>query len=201
MYAFCPQTLVLFCQSALPAYLRGIVSDTPPPPHQPADVGQEADRPSTPHPSSTDVSADVYQSLRLRLRAWLEEKSSRLKYAELILLAPDLLHLMTRLVADRRVSAVQRAKLLATIAYFVTPIGIVPEALVGPIGYVDDVALAAYVLNGMLNSDQAHLVREHWAGDKDVLNVVQGVLELADSAISSGLWRRFSGFRFPKFRK
>ena len=33
------------------------------------------------------------------------------------------------------------------------------------------------------------------------IEVVQGVLEVADSAIASGLWRRFSGFKFPKFRR
>jgi uncharacterized membrane protein YkvA (DUF1232 family) len=142
---------------------------------------------------------DFYQKQRGRLRSWLTSQSRHLKYAELVLLAPDLLHVLVKLGADRRVSPMQRAKLAATIAYFVAPIGLVPEALVGPIGYVDDVALAAYVLNGMLNSDQAHLVHEHWAGDGDILNIVQGVLEVADSAIGSGLWRRLDGLRLPRW--
>ncbi len=156
--------------------------------------GNEDIPPSVPDP-------DFYRRQRKRLRSWLTGHSQHLKYAELVLLAPDLLHLLVKLGADRRVSPIQRAKLAATVAYFVAPIGLVPEALVGPIGYVDDVALAAYVLNGMLNSDQAHLVHEHWAGDGDILNIVQGVLEVADSAIGSGLWRRLEGLRLPRWPK
>lgn len=144
---------------------------------------------------------DIYQGLRRRMRAWLDRVGPGVRYADIILLAPDLFHLMCRLVADGRVSPLQKAKLAATIAYFVTPIGLVPELLTGPLGYVDDVALAAYVLNGMLNSDEAHIVREHWAGDKDVLNVVRGVLEVVDSAISNGLWSRIKSVRLPRRRR
>lgn len=143
---------------------------------------------------------DFYQKLRGRMRSALDKLGPGFKYADLLLVAPDLFHLLCRLAADRRVPPIQKAKLVATIAYFITPIGVVPEALVGPIGYIDDVALAAYVLNGMLNSAEAPLVREHWAGDKDILNVVQGVLEVADSAIGSGLWRRIKGVRLPRHR-
>lgn len=155
------------------------------------------------NPPGVDLTAaerDFYQKLRQRMRRALEAVGPGFKYADILLVAPDLFHVLLRLVADRRVRPVQKAKLAATIAYFVTPVGIVPEALVGPIGYIDDVALAAYVLNGMLNSDEAHLVREHWAGDKDILGVVQGVLEVADSAIGSGLWRRLKGVRFLRHR-
>jgi uncharacterized membrane protein YkvA (DUF1232 family) len=159
--------------------------------------------PTDEQPLGDDLSArenDFYQKLRERMRLALERFGPGFKYADMLLVAPDLLHVLIRLAADRRVPPLQKAKLAATIAYFVTPVGLVPEALVGPIGYIDDIALAAYVLNGMLNSDEAPLVHEHWAGDKDILSVVQGVLEVADSAIGSGLWRRIKGVRLPHFR-
>jgi uncharacterized membrane protein YkvA (DUF1232 family) len=143
---------------------------------------------------------DVYQRVRGRMRAWLQSVGPGVKYADILLVAPDLFHLLIKLVADKRIPPLQKAKLAATIAYFVTPVGLVPEALTGPIGYIDDVALAAYVLNGMLNSDQAEVVREHWAGDKDVLNVVQGVLEVVDSAISHGLWSKLKNVRLGRRR-
>ena len=140
---------------------------------------------------------DFYQGLRKKIRSYLELAGPGLKYADILLVAPDLFHVLCRLVADKRIPPVQKAKIAATLAYFITPIGVVPEALVGPIGYIDDVALSAYVLNGLLNSEQADIVREHWAGNKDVLEVVRGVLEVADSAIGSGLWRRIKGVRWP----
>src|SRR5690606_22689005 len=81
----------------------------------------------------------------------------------------------------------------ATIAYFISPIGIIPEAITGPIGYIDDVALAAWVLSSMINQGQAEVIQEHWAGDESILKVVQGVLEVAENAIGAGLWRRRRG--------
>lgn len=132
------------------------------------------------------------------MRAFLSKVGPGFKYADILLVAPDLLHVLIRLAADKRVPPFQKAKLAATIAYFIVPIGVVPEALVGPIGYIDDVALAAYVLSSMLNSKEAHLVREHWAGEGNVLDVVQGILDVAQSAIQGGLWRNLKGFRFRK---
>ena len=146
----------------------------------------------------TKKQRDFYQSLRTNIRSWLSKKRKGFKYADLLLVAPDIFHVLCRLVTDKRISPVEKAKLAATIAYFISPIGIIPEALTGPIGYVDDVALAAWVHSGLLNSDQAHVVREHWAGDEDVLSVVQGILQVAETAIGAGLWKRIKGFRFVK---
>jgi uncharacterized membrane protein YkvA (DUF1232 family) len=131
---------------------------------------------------------DFYQDFRRRVREWLESKGQGYKYADLLLVGPDLFHLLCRLVADRRVPVTHKVKLAAAIAYFASPLDLVPEALVGPIGYVDDIALAAYVLNGLLNSAHADVARDHWAGEGDVLAVVQRVLELADAALGTGLW-------------
>ena len=39
---------------------------------------------------------------------------------------------------------------------------LVPEAIVGPIGYVDDIALAAYVLNSIVNNASPEVVQRHW---------------------------------------
>src|SRR5690606_30646905 len=102
----------------------------------------------------------------------------------------DLFHLLCRLVVDTRVPAKEKAKLAMAIAYFVSPLDLMPEGLLGPVGYLDDVALAAYVLNGLLKSTDVDVLREHWAGEGDVLSVIAHVLEIADSALGSGLWQR-----------
>ncbi len=49
--------------------------------------------------------------------------------------APDLLHLLCKLTIDEDVPVKERAKLAAAIAYFISPIDLVPEAIVGIIGY------------------------------------------------------------------
>ena len=133
--------------------------------------------------------SDFYQHLRSRLSRWAEGSTTKHKYAEYVLLAPDLFHLLCKLSVDKRVPVSEKAKLAAALAYFVSPLDLVPEALVGPIGYVDDVALAAYVLNSIVNTTDPDVVRGHWAGDGDAQDVIKRILEVADDMVGSGLWR------------
>lgn len=156
-----------------------------------------------PHPSPGEESrvhpkagADFYHRLRERIRSYLKKRGP-FRYADILLVGPDLFHLLCRLVADQRIPAFEKAKLGATIAYFVAPIGIIPEGVTGPIGYLDDIALSAYVLRSLLGTPYAHVVREHWAGERDVLDVVQGVLEGLDSAMRGGLWDRLKKAPHP----
>jgi uncharacterized membrane protein YkvA (DUF1232 family) len=43
--------------------------------------------------------------------------------------------------------------------YFISPVDLVPEALTGPFGYVDNIAVAAYVLNGTINNTDKTIVQ------------------------------------------
>lgn len=137
---------------------------------------------------------DFYQNLRDKMKAWLETDNGKAnKYAEYLMLAPDLLHLMCKLSVDPDVSVKDKAKLAGAIAYFVSPIDLIPEALVGAVGYVDDIALAAYVLNGIINNSPSGVVEKHWAGEGDVLAAIQNIIKVADEMVGSGLWKRIKG--------
>lgn len=63
----------------------------------------------------------------------------------------------------------------------------------GPIGYVDDISLAAYVLNQIVNNTDPEVVRRHWAGEGDVLELTQRILAKADEMVGSGLWQKLKG--------
>lgn len=138
-------------------------------------------------------SGDFYQQLRKKIRDWLERGGRSSKWAEYIMAAPDLFHLLCKLTIDPEVPVKEKAKLAATIAYFVSPIDLIPEVIVGPLGYVDDVALAAYVLNSIINTTSPEVVKRHWTGDGDVLALIQEILRVADEMVGSGLWRRLKG--------
>jgi len=136
------------------------------------------------------VSEDFYQAMRKRIRAWLEKKGKAFRYADVLLAGPDLLHLLSKLALDGRVPAIQKAKIAAAMAYFVSPIDLVPEGVFGPAGLVDDVALAAYVLDGFVNAGYGEIAKEHWAGHEDLLIVIQRVLGVADAALGAGVFGR-----------
>lgn len=137
---------------------------------------------------------DFYQALRGKIRAWLDGKGKTYAYADVLLVGPDLLHVLCKLSADRRIPLTHKLQLAAAIAYFVSPLDLIPEGIVGPIGYIDDIALAAYVLHRLINAGHGKVAEEHWAGDGQLLHVLQRVLEVADSAVGSGLWNKLKRF-------
>jgi len=132
--------------------------------------------------------SDFYQKLRTKIRTWIQSKEgSSSTWTEFVLLAPDLFHLLCKLMTDDDVSAVDKAKVGAAIAYFVSPFELIPEGIIGPIGYVDDVALAVYVLNSIVNHAGPDVLRRHWAGDEDILVVVTNVLSRS-TQIMGKMW-------------
>ena len=133
---------------------------------------------------------DFYQSLRQKIQTFLKGKGKGYKYADYLLLAPDLFHLMCRLILDPRVSVKSKAALGGAIAYFISPVDLIPEAIVGPIGYVDDIAVAALVLNKVINDGGGDVAREHWAGERDLITALQGILNVANEMVGMGLWTK-----------
>lgn len=135
--------------------------------------------------------SDFYRNLRDKIRKWAQSKEgSTNKWVEYLLCAPDLLHVLCKLSIDRDVPVKEKAKLAGAIAYFISPIDLIPEAIVGPVGYVDDIALAAYVLNSIITNTNPEVVKKHWAGERDVLEVIKEILKVADEMVGSGLWKK-----------
>lgn len=134
---------------------------------------------------------EFYHKLRKTLRIWSGgEKARATRYLDLILAGPDLFMLLVRLSRDRRVSRDDRIRLAGVVAYFVNPLDLVPEMVLGPPGLVDDIALAALVLHELLERTDPSIVREHWEGDVDVLELVRSILSVADMMLGGPIWRR-----------
>lgn len=137
---------------------------------------------------------DFYQRLRARMKDWLAGKVGRNhKYAEYLMFAPDFFHLLVKLAGDKRIALPEKGKLVGAILFFVSPLDFLPEAIIGPVGYVDDLVLAAYVLNSLLKKAGKDIIREHWAGDGDVIALIEKILDKADELVGSGVLRRIRG--------
>lgn len=141
-----------------------------------------------------DNQEDFYQSFRTKIREWLQDEEGKTnKWAEYLMCAPDLFHLICKLAIDPDVLVADKAKLAGVIVYFISPVDLVPEALTGPLGYVDDIALTAYVLNGIMTHTDPLVVQKHWAGDRDVLELIKQILAVADQMVGSGIWNKLKG--------
>lgn len=134
---------------------------------------------------------DFYLSLRDRVMGYLRtEDGQKHKYADYVLLLPDFFYLLYNLLIDKDVPSSDKIKLGAAIAYFVSPVDVIPEAVFGALGYVDDLSVAAVVLNGIMSSTSPEVIRRHWVGDGDVLEQIQRVISSADEMIGTGALKK-----------
>lgn len=134
----------------------------------------------------------TYDRIRANIQRYLDRRGGVVeKSGEFLLLVPDFFILLWRLANDSRVTGKNKVLLLSGLAYYVLPFDFIPEALVGPIGYLDDLVFAVYVLNKMLIDTDVAILREHWSGKSDVLDSIQRVLNAADSLVGSDLIARF----------
>ncbi len=125
-----------------------------------------------------------YDRVRARIQSYVDSKGAAVgKTAEYLLLVPDVFILLWRLVNDGRVSGKNKVLLGSGIAYYIFPIDLIPEAFVGPIGYLDDLVFGVYILNRVLGDTDVAILREHWPGSEDVLSMIQKVLGAAESLI------------------
>jgi len=135
-----------------------------------------------------------YTKLRKNINRWLTDNTNiNHKWREYILIAPDIFYLLVKLVQDPDVPQSKKIKLVTAIAYFISPIDLIPEAILGPIGYLDDIGIAAYVLNDLINTIDPQIIRRNWIGDVDILNVVKKILLNIDNMIGKGIWEKLRG--------
>ena len=99
--------------------------------------------------------------------AW--QINSRLK--NLLLFIPNMLLLSVRLLADPRVPAVDRALLGGAIVYAIIPFDLIPD-MIPFVGQIDDAYLIALTLLRLMERTDPEVVREHWSGGGDVVELV-----------------------------
>ena len=126
-----------------------------------------------------------YDRVRTAIHDYIARKggSTLGKTADFLLLVPDVFILLWRLFSDGRVEGKNKVLLGSAIAYYIFPFDIMPEALLGPIGYMDDLVFGVYVLNKVLRDTDANVLRQHWSGSSDVLDSIQRVLNAADQLV------------------
>ena len=100
--------------------------------------------------------------------------------------------LVYRLMKDPRVPTRAKAMLLFAAGYVVSPIDFIPDWILG-LGRFDDLIVAAFALDQILNRVPEHVVLEHWDGDEDVLRLIQEILDISTGFMPASIRRRFIG--------
>ncbi len=123
-----------------------------------------------------------YDNIRKRTLKWVAgrvgEKVSRL--AEFALLVPDVVVMIGRLMLDERVPRHLRVKLGMIFVYLASPLDLIPEAILGPVGMIEDVVLAAFALNRIFSEVEYSVLEELWSGKPEHLKTLHELAELVD---------------------
>jgi len=128
----------------------------------------------------------LYDRLREKIRAPAEVETGLL---DLLLLIPDLTVLMMRLLRDDRVPIGSKGIALLGIGYVLSPIDLLPEIFLGPIGFVDDLLILGTVLSRLMNRVHPDVVRSHWPGQQDALETIQRLTNWTEDQLQGGLRR------------
>jgi uncharacterized membrane protein YkvA (DUF1232 family) len=89
----------------------------------------------------------------------------------LLLFLPNMLLLCARLLTDSRVPATERALVAGAVVYAIIPFDLIPD-MIPFVGQVDDAYLIALTLLRLMERTDPKVVREHWRGGGDVVELV-----------------------------
>jgi uncharacterized membrane protein YkvA (DUF1232 family) len=79
----------------------------------------------------------------------------------LLLALPRLARMIAGLLADREVPAAVKIVLAAVAVYLASPVDLIPD-FIPFVGYLDDLLLAAVVVDGLLNYVDRSFIERHW---------------------------------------
>ncbi len=138
------------------------------------------------------VPEDAYDRFRQLMLQAVEKLGGKFgrEATEILLVVPDLLLLFAGLARDSRVG--QRHKLFAgaVVAYLLSPIDLLPEALLGPLGMADDIVVAFLALDCLLNQVPRDVLLTHWRGERDLLEVARIGTTLGCRLVPKPLYKR-----------
>lgn len=133
-----------------------------------------------------DDIAPAIQRPRLRRRGHKETpgrisgRKDREVAKQLIRDLPKFMKLLWGLYRDSRVSRVDKGLVIATIAYVLMPMDLIPDYI--PIlGQMDDLYLMALALDRLLNNAGVDILLEHWEGEIASLETAITALDRAGS--------------------
>jgi uncharacterized membrane protein YkvA (DUF1232 family) len=96
----------------------------------------------------------------------------------LLMFLPNMVALCGRLLIDKRVPVTEKALFAGAIIYALMPLDFIPDMLPF-IGQVDDAYLISLTLLRLIGRTDDRIVREHWRGGGDVVQLAEAIASLA----------------------
>jgi len=150
---------------------------------------------------------DFYLRIRKKITDWFEEgkfgkKSGKWmdNFVQYLLIFPDLVHLMIKLVGDKSVSPKTKGMIVIGFAYLISPIDVIPD-FIPVFGFVDDLLITVILMNKIINSGDEELkkkIKAYWVGEDDIFLKIKEIVA-AMNELSAQIPKSISGF-FGKYK-
>ena len=101
---------------------------------------------------------------------------SRMK--NLLMFFPNMVVLSAKLMVDSRVPRTERALFAGAVIYAIIPFDFIPD-MIPFIGQVDDLFLVALTLLRLIDHTDDLVVRQHWRGGGDIVQLAESAATLA----------------------
>jgi len=96
----------------------------------------------------------------------------------LLMFLPNMVILCGRLMVDKRVPRAERALFAAAVIYAIIPFDFIPD-MIPFVGQIDDLFLISLTLLRLIDRTDDMVVREHWRGGGDVVQLAESVVTIA----------------------
>jgi uncharacterized membrane protein YkvA (DUF1232 family) len=116
---------------------------------------------------------------------------ARRRMKNLLMFLPNTIVLCGRLMVDERVPRTEKLLFAGAIVYAVMPFDFIPDMLPF-IGQVDDAYLIALTLLRLINRTDARIVREHWRGGGDIVQLAEAIAGIAPKLLPARVERVLS---------
>jgi uncharacterized membrane protein YkvA (DUF1232 family) len=97
---------------------------------------------------------------------------ARARLKSLLLFIPNMILLCGRLLTDARVPKTEKALVAGAILYAIVPLDLIPD-MIPFVGQIDDAYLIAITLLRLIDRTDPKVVREHWNGGGDVVQLIE----------------------------
>lgn len=94
------------------------------------------------------------------------------KYSDYILIIPDIVALIYRLLKDKRVPVKTKIIISSVICYIAVPSDLIPDKIPF-IGKIDDIAVVFFALNKIIQDVPAKVILENWEGKNNIVSVLK----------------------------
>jgi uncharacterized membrane protein YkvA (DUF1232 family) len=100
----------------------------------------------------------------------------------LLLFLPNMIILCAKLMVDPRVPRTERALFAGALIYAIIPFDFIPD-MIPFVGQIDDLFLISLTIMRLIDRTDDRVVREHWRGGGDIVQLAESVATIAPMLI------------------